>query len=101
MQRAVQGLARAIGDQDFGMRIQRLVFLGMREERGEELRELLPQQGMPEEQGVLVVPLFGRPVQILYQEGWRVKPRSPVGQVDGRVLLRQLVELRPYGKLIA
>ena len=56
---------------------------------------------MPEEQGVLVEPLLGRPVQILYQEGWRVKPRSPVGQVDGRVLLRQLVELRPYGKLIA
>ena len=83
------------------MRIQHLVVLGLREERGEDLRELLPQQGVPEEQGVLVEAFLGRTVQILYQEGWGIKPRSPVGQVDGPVLLRELVELRPYGQLIA
>ncbi len=73
----------------------------MREERREELRELLPQQRMPEEQSVLVEALFGRAVQILYQEGWGIKPWSSIGQVDGPVLLRELVELRPDGKLIA
>ena len=79
------------------MRVEHLVVLGMREERGEELGELFPQQGVPEEQGVLVEAFLGRTVQILYQEGWRVKPWSPVGQVDGPVLLRELVELRPDG----
>ena len=83
------------------MRVQHLVVLGLREERGEELRELFPQQGMPEEQGVLVEAFLGRTVQILYQEGWGIKARSPVGQVDGPVLLGELVELRPYGQLIA
>lgn len=78
MQGGKQGFTSSIGDQHFGVRVQSLVVLSMLEHGGEELRELLSEQGMAQEECILIEALLCSTTEVFNEELRCVKSGSAI-----------------------
>eukprot|EP00349_Pseudokeronopsis_sp_Brazil_P007947 CAMPEP_0202959204 /NCGR_PEP_ID=MMETSP1396-20130829/3456_1 /ASSEMBLY_ACC=CAM_ASM_000872 /TAXON_ID= /ORGANISM="Pseudokeronopsis sp., Strain Brazil" /LENGTH=154 /DNA_ID=CAMNT_0049677667 /DNA_START=843 /DNA_END=1304 /DNA_ORIENTATION=+ len=95
-----EGLASAVGNEDLRVGVQ-VAVVPFLEDRRVELSQLIPQNWMAGEEGVLVEAVLAGFVQVFKQEVWGLETGGAVGETQGTVFHYELELLRPQVEHVA